>query len=69
MNILCKSTNIHIYSYTAFLFMGQAFWKENIEDRVNILGSNVLDCCLKITIANLHKSGLKMREWHFRELI
>ena len=23
--------------YTAFLFMGQAFWKENIEDRVKLL--------------------------------
>ena len=27
--------------YTAFLFMGDAFWKENIEDRVKLLGSNV----------------------------
>ena len=42
--------------------MGQAFWKENIEDRVKLLGSNVLNCCLKITTANLHKIGLKMRE-------
>ena len=23
--------------YTAFLFMGHAFWKENIEDRVKLL--------------------------------
>ena len=29
MNIW-KSTKV----YTAFLFMGHAFWKENIEDRV-----------------------------------
>ena len=28
MNILWKSTKV----YTAFLFMGHAFWKENIED-------------------------------------
>ena len=27
-----KSTKV----YTAFLFMGHAFWKENIEDRVII---------------------------------
>ena len=42
--------------------MGQAFWKEDIEDRVKLLGSNVLNCCLKITTADLHKIGLKMRE-------
>ena len=32
-----KSTKV----YTAFLFMGQASWKENIEDRVKLLESNV----------------------------
>ena len=32
MNIW-KSTKV----YTAFLFMGHAFWKENIEDRVIIM--------------------------------
>ena len=32
--------------YTAFLFMGHAFWKESIEDRVKLLESNVLNCCL-----------------------
>ena len=48
--------------YAAFLFMGHAFWKENIEDRVKLLESNVLNCCLKITTADLHKIGLKMRE-------
>ena len=43
--------------------MGHAFWKENIEDRVKLLESNVIECCLKITTANyLHKIGLKMRE-------
>ena len=26
------------------------------------IGSNVLNCCPKITTANLHKIGLKMRE-------
>ena len=56
MNILWKSTKV--YSYTAFLFMGHAFWKKSIEDRVNNMGSIVLNCCLKITTANLHKNGL-----------
>ena len=55
--------------YTAFLFMGHACWKENIEDRVKLLESNVLNnCCLKITMADLGKIGLEMREQHFREL-
>ena len=48
--------------YAAFLFMGHAFWKENIEDRVKLLASNVLNWCLKITTADLRKIGLKMRE-------
>ena len=56
--VIWKSTKV----YTAFIFMGQAFWKENIEDRVKLLGSNVLNCCLKITTADLRKIGLKMRE-------
>ena len=59
-----KSTKV----YTAFLFMSHAFWKENIEDRVKLLESNVLNCCLKITTADLGKTGLEMRERHFREL-
>ena len=47
---------------TAFPLMGQALWKENIEDRVKLLESNILDGCPKITTADLHKIGLKMRE-------
>ena len=42
--------------------MGRAFWKENIEDRVKLCESNVLNFCLKITTADFHKIGLKMRE-------
>ena len=53
-----KSTKV----YTAFLFMGHAFWKENIEDRVKVLESNILNWCLKITMADLCKVGLKVRE-------
>ena len=53
-----KSTKV----YTAFLFMGHAFWKENIEDRVKLLESNILNWCLKITMADLWKVGLKVRE-------
>ena len=48
--------------YTAFLFMGHVFWKEDIEDRVNLLESIILNCCVKVTTANLCKMGLKMRE-------
>ena len=47
--------------YTAFLFMGHTLWKESVEDRVKLLESNVLNCCLKI-MADLHKIGRKMRE-------
>ena len=55
-----KSTKI----YTALLFIGHTlnFWKENIEDRVKLLGSNILNCCLKITTANFYKIGLKMNQ-------
>ena len=28
----------------------------------------MFDCCLKITMADLGKIGLEMREGHFREL-
>ena len=48
--------------YTAFLFLGLAFWKENIEDRVELFEVNVLNCCLKMTTADLRKIGLKVRE-------
>ena len=48
--------------YTAFLYMDHAFWKENMEDRAKSLKSNILNCSLKITTADLWKIGLKMRE-------
>ena len=51
MNEYMKSTRV----YTAFLLPGQAFWKENIEDRVKLLELNVLNCYLRTTMANLHK--------------
>ena len=41
--------------YTTFLFYGP----EVTEDRVKLLQSNVLNCCLQITMANLCKIGLK----------
>ena len=57
MNILWESSKV----YTAFLnFTGHTFSKENIEARVKLLGSNVLNCCLKVTTANLRKIGLTM---------
>ena len=58
MNEYMKSTRV----YTAFLLPGQAFWKENIEDRVKLLELNVSNCYLRTTMANLRKIGLKMRE-------
>ena len=57
-----------VLKYTQLsIFMGHALWKENIQGRVKLLKWNILNCCLKRTTANLHKIGLKMREWHFRE--
>ena len=53
MNIW-KSTKV----YTASLFMGHAFWKENIEDRVKLLELNVINCCLKMMTADLCKIWL-----------
>ena len=48
-------------------FLGHTFCKENFEDRVKLLELNVLNCCLKMTMGNLRKIGLKRREC-FREL-
>ena len=45
-----------VLEYTAFLFMGQTLWKESVEDKVKLLESNVLNCCLKI-MADLRKIG------------
>ena len=58
MNVEIKSTKL----YAAFLFVGHAFWKENIEYRVKLLESIVLNCCVKVTTVYLCKKGLKMRE-------
>ena len=59
MNIW-KSTKVYTCSFS--LYMGHAFWKENIKDKVKLLEPKVLNCCLKITSANLHKIGLKIRD-------
>ena len=48
--------------HTQLSFMGHAFWKENNEDRVKLLESNVLNCCIEMTNAVLLKIGLEMRE-------
>ena len=48
--------------YTQLSIMGRAFWKENNEDRVKLLESNLLNCCIEMTKADLHKIGLEMRE-------
>ena len=54
--------NTEVYTGSFSFYMGRAFWKENIKDKVKLLEPNVLNCCLKITSANLRKIGLKMRE-------
>ena len=48
--------------YTQLSFMGRAFWNENNEDRVKLLESNLLNCCIEMTKADLHKIDLEMRE-------
>ena len=48
--------------YTAFLFMGRTFWKENIADKVKLLESIILNYCVKVTTVDLRKIGLKIRE-------
>ena len=48
--------------YTAFLLMRHTFWKERIEEGIKLLESNILNGCLKIIMADLHKIGPKMRE-------
>ena len=57
-----------VLKHISFSFSGHAFGKENIEDRVKLLEVNVLNCCLKMIRADLRRVGLKMTEWHFREL-
>ena len=39
--------------------MSHVFWKENIEDRVKFLESIILNCSVKVTMADLHKIGVK----------
>ena len=51
--------------YTASLFMAMHFGKRALK---TLLESNVLNCCLKITTADLRKIGLKIRELRFKEL-
>ena len=42
--------------------MGHTFWKENIEDRVKILESIVLNCYVKVTKADLRKIHVGVSE-------
>ena len=32
------------YSIQSFFFLGNVFWKENLEDRVKLLDLSVLNC-------------------------
>ena len=42
-------------SIHSFFFVGHEFWKERIEYGVKLLESNILNCCIKKTTANLLK--------------
>ena len=42
--------------------MGNALWKEDIEDRVKLLESITLNCCVKVKMADFRQIGLKMKE-------
>ena len=48
--------------YTALLCMGHTFSKENIEDIIKLLESNFLNYCLKVTMTDLQKTGLKIKK-------
>ena len=50
-----------IEEYTVFLFMGHSLWKENSEDS-KIIGIKRFKLLCKLTMANLCKIGLKVRE-------
>ena len=57
MNI--RNYKVLKYSQVFFLWV---IWKENIEERVQVLESIVLNSCVKVPTGDLHKIGLKMRE-------
>ena len=42
--------------------MGHTFSKENIEDIIKLLESNFLNYCLKVTMTDLQKTGLKIKK-------
>ena len=50
--------------HTQLSFMGRTFWKENNkrQSKIILLESNVLNCCIEMTKADLLKIGLEMRE-------
>ena len=58
MNIW-KSTKV----YTAFLFYGPRILEGEHWRKSKIIGINRLNCCVKVTTADLHKISQKMREW------
>ena len=49
--------------YTRLFFLwAMHSGKRTLRDLVKLLESNILNCCLKLTMADLCKIGLKMRE-------
>ena len=53
--------NYKVLKYSQLFFLW-VIWKENIEERVQVLESIVLNSCVKVPKGDLHKIGLKMRE-------
>ena len=53
--------NYKVLKYSQLFFLW-VIWKENIEERVQVLESIVLNSCVKVPKIDLHKIGLKMRE-------
>jgi len=58
-----KYLSIHSFSFSGPHILERQHWRQS-----KIIGIECLNCCLKMTTVHLGKTGLKMREWHFREL-
>ena len=53
----------------SFSFYGPFGKRTSNEERVQVLESIVLNSCVKVTTGDLHKIGLKMREWRSENLL
>ena len=53
--------HLSIHSFSDF-YGPRILEREHMEDRVKLLESIVLNCCVKVTMTDLHNIGLKIRE-------